>query len=76
VLPIAGSYTLAPEGDGTRVRFELAYPATGWRRLLTPLMRRSATRELANAYARLTAVLEGDPRTHAHAHAHACGHEH
>jgi carbon monoxide dehydrogenase subunit G len=68
VLPIAGSYTLAPERDGTRVRFELAYPVTGIRRLLTPVVRRSAARELAHAYRRLTAVLEDDP------HPHACGH--
>jgi hypothetical protein len=69
VLPIAGSYTLTPAGEGTRVRFELAYPVTGVRRLLTPLMRRSAIRELAHAYRRLTAVLEGDPHS-AHAHDH------
>jgi len=75
VLPIAGSYTLTPEGEGTRVRFELAYPVTGIRRLLTPLMRRFATRELANAYRRLTVLLEGD-RHAGHAHTHPCGHEH
>ena len=73
VLPIAGSYSLLAEGEGTRVRFELAYPVTGIRRLLTPLIRRSATRELANAYRRLTAVLEGDPHA-GHVHAHAGGH--
>jgi hypothetical protein len=73
VLPIAGSYTLTPEGEGTRVRFELAYPVTGMRRLLMALMRRSATRELAHAYRRLTAVLEDDPHA---GHAHDRGHEH
>jgi hypothetical protein len=70
VLPIASSYTLTPQGDATRVRFELAYPVTGMRRLLAPLMRRSGRRELAHAYARLTAVLEGAPDAHTHAHRH------
>jgi carbon monoxide dehydrogenase subunit G len=70
VLPIAGAYSLAPEGDGTRVRFELEYAVTSLRRrILAPMVQRSAARELAHAYRRLAAVLEGDPHgSHGHEH--------
>ena len=74
VLPIAGSYELAPDGDGTRVRFAVAYEVhTLGLRLLAPVVRRVSARGLASAYRRFTAVLEGDPHG---AHAHDCGHEH
>ena len=74
VLPITGSYELTPDGDGTRVRFEVAYEVHSLRRrLLMPVVRRVSARGLASAYRRLSAVLEDDPHG---AHAHDCGHEH
>jgi carbon monoxide dehydrogenase subunit G len=74
VLPISGSYELTPDGDGTRVRFEVAYEVHRFRhRLLMPIVRRVSARGLAIAYRRFSAVLEGDPHG---AHAHDRGHEH
>ncbi len=57
------TYTLAPDGEGTRFERELAYelPNPLWRILDRVWIRRRLKRESSAALSRLKAVLEGDP---------------
>jgi carbon monoxide dehydrogenase subunit G len=52
-----GRYTLAPDGEGTRVRFELEAELRGLKRLLAPMVQKTMDSEVA-ALANLKRVLE------------------
>jgi carbon monoxide dehydrogenase subunit G len=52
-----GRYTLAPDGEGTRVRFELEAELGGLKRLLAPMVQKTMDAEVA-ALANLKRVLE------------------
>jgi carbon monoxide dehydrogenase subunit G len=52
-----GRYTLAPDGDGTRVRFELEAELGGLKRLMAPMVQKTMNSEVA-ALANLKRVLE------------------
>ena len=52
-----GRYVLTPEGDGTRVRFELETELGGLKRLLAPMVQKTMNSEVA-ALANLKRVLE------------------
>ena len=53
----SGRYTLTPEGDGTRVRFELEAQVKGLKRLLAPMVQRTMSSEV-RALNRLKQLLE------------------
>ncbi len=52
-----GRYTMAPDGEGTRVRFELEAEVGGLKRLLAPMVQKTMDGEVA-ALANLKRVLE------------------
>jgi carbon monoxide dehydrogenase subunit G len=52
-----GRYVLSPEGDGTRVRFELEAELGGLKRLMAPMVQKTMNSEVA-ALANLKRVLE------------------
>jgi carbon monoxide dehydrogenase subunit G len=52
-----GRYTLAPEGSGTRVRFELDAEVRGLKRLMAPMVQKTMHSEVA-ALSNLKRVLE------------------
>jgi uncharacterized membrane protein len=52
-----GRYTLTPEGDGTRVRFELEAEVHGLKRLMAPMVQKTMDSEVA-ALSNLKRVLE------------------
>jgi short-subunit dehydrogenase len=58
-LRVESRYGFAAEGDGTRVNLSLTMAATGVARLGEPVLRRSITRELTQAFERLGSVLGG-----------------
>jgi uncharacterized protein YndB with AHSA1/START domain len=56
--PVDGTWTFAPEGDGTRVRFAAAGELRGPMRLLGPVVARAMARQFAGYHRTLRANLE------------------
>jgi short-subunit dehydrogenase len=58
-LRVESRYGFAAEADGTRVSLRLTMAATGLARVGEPVLRRSITRELTQAFEQLGRVLDG-----------------
>lgn len=56
------AYELAPEGEGTSVRFSVTGRPSGPLRLLQPLIARNTQKNLDTGFARLKQVLESGTR--------------
>jgi uncharacterized membrane protein len=54
-----GSQRVDPAGDGSRVRFEMELEGHGLGKLMLPMARRQATRQVAASHEKLKRILEG-----------------
>ena len=59
-IPVAGSYTLEPVGDGTRVIFALEGEPGGFFKVAEPIVRRITLRQWETNLANLKDLLEAE----------------